>query len=90
MSRMVKARTPDSRTCGFSIGSTSRSPTITAFCGATFGLVAEQVRELGRPAPDDAGQRHAVDVAAGTGFRRVHVGVRVEPDQADGLLALRK
>ena len=37
ISRMVNARTPDSRTCGRSVASTSRRPTITVLCGATLG-----------------------------------------------------
>ncbi len=37
---------------------------------------------------DAAGQRHAVNVAAGAGLRRVHVGVGVDPEQAHLLAVL--
>src|ERR1019366_5217449 len=37
MSRMVKARMPLSRTCGFSAASTSRNPTMTAWRGSILG-----------------------------------------------------
>ena len=91
MSRMVKARTPESRTCGFSSlvhvaqahddGVARRRP----WAGSRTGPTSS-----GGPMPDDAGQRHAVHVAAGAGFRRVHVGVRVQPDQADAAARLRE
>jgi hypothetical protein len=44
------------------------------------GTVAQQVDEFGRPGAQNARQRHAVDVAAGTAAGRIHIGVRVQPD----------
>ena len=87
MSRMVNACTPDSRTCGLLHQIDVAQAHNHGIARAPPWDGSRQVR----PAPADpcraAGQRHAVDVAAGAGIRRVHVGVRVEPDQADLLFA---
>ena len=47
---------------------------------------AADARELRRLRSEQRGERHAVDVAAAGGRRRVHVAVRVHPDQAERLL----
>ena len=39
--------------------------------------------ELARPDADRAGERHAVNIAAGARFRSVHVGMGVDPYQAE-------
>src|SRR5712692_36598 len=51
--------------------------------GFGFGLEAEKVDELGSAVTHDGGERHAVNVAGGGGFRRIHVAVGVEPKVAD-------
>src|SRR5262249_15591460 len=45
-----------------------------------------ELRQRVRPEAHDRGERHAVHVAGRRRLRRVHVRVRVEPDQADLLL----
>ena len=47
---------------------------------------AADPRQLGGLGAEQRRERHAVDVAAGRTRRRVHVAVRVDPDQADRLL----
>ena len=81
MSRMVKACTPDAHMLR-SMASTERSPTMATFAGSTFGAYPKMSVSSAGPLTDAARQRHAVDVAAGAAFGRVHVGVRVDPDQA--------
>ncbi len=46
-------------------------------------LVPEHVRQLRGTDAHDASERHAVDVAARAALGRVHIGVRVEPDEPD-------
>ncbi len=82
MSFIVKTCTPDARILPFSFSSRLRMPTSTVCAGDTDGddpidasscrLLAEQGR-----------QRHPVHVAGGGRLRRVHVAVRVHPDQAE-------
>ena len=42
-------------------------------------LVTEQFDQLRRAVADDRRERHAVNVARGRTFRRVHIAVRVQP-----------
>ena len=55
--------------------------------GRTFGEKPPIRDELGRLGPEQRGERHAVHVAARRSRRRVHVAVRVDPDQAERLAA---
>ena len=50
---------------------------------AHFRRARADLRELGRLRPEQRRERHAVHVAAGGRRRRVHVAVRVHPEQAD-------
>jgi len=53
-----------------------------------FGGEAQQVYQRGGTYSHTAGQGHAVDVTAGAGLRSVHVGMGVDPEQADFLIRL--
>ena len=56
---------------------------MTACARIDLRVVAQQVDQFRGAGAQNAGQRHAVNVAARAALGRVHVGVRVEPDQAD-------
>ena len=56
--------------------------------GIDLGGEAEHAGQFLRSEADAAGERHTVDIAAGTALRRVHVGVRVDPDHAEFLALL--
>ena len=51
--------------------------------GVHFRGEVEDVGEFAGAVAGDGGERHAVNVAARAGFWRVHVGMSVEPDEAD-------
>ena len=51
-------------------------------------LAHAEVGQLARAEPEACGKRHAVDVAARGARRRVHVGVCIDPQQADLLAAV--
>ena len=46
-----------------------------------FRRKSENIGEIRRPQAGDGRQRHAVNVAAGRSLRRIHVAVRVNPDE---------
>ena len=81
MSFIVKTRTPESRTISFSRSSRLRMPMRTVFSGCTFGREPADARQLRRLLAEQRRERHAVHVAAAAARRRVHVAVRVDPDQ---------
>jgi hypothetical protein len=54
--------------------------------GVTFGEKAADARELRGLGPEDRRERHALDVAARRRARRVHVAVRVDPDETERLV----
>jgi hypothetical protein len=83
MSRMVKARTPDCRARAASRWIHVAQADDDGVVRVDLGRVAARSVQLRRAGAQNAGQRHAVDVAAGAAGGRVHVGVRVQPDQAD-------
>ena len=56
--------------------------------GQDRGAVAGESRELVRFGAKDGRERHAVNVARLAGLRRVHVAVRVDPQQSELLIAL--
>ena len=83
MSFIVKTWTPESRTAIFSRSSRLRTPMSTVCVGKHLGREAADPRELRRLLAEQRRQRHAVHVAAQRRRRRVHVAVRVDPQQAD-------
>ena len=58
----------------------------TVCSGSTFGEKPPMRGQLRRFGTEQRRERHAVDVAAQRGAGRVHVAVRVHPDQADRLV----
>src|ERR1043166_2321638 len=52
--------------------------------------VAIDIAQLRRTHARDAGERHAVDIPARAGVGRVHVGMRIEPDEPDRFAARAK
>ena len=60
-------------------------PMRTVCSGATFGEKPPMRDELGGLGTEERRERHAVDVAAARARRRVHVAVRVDPDEAERL-----
>src|ERR1019366_10266813 len=58
--------------------------------GLDLGRRATDTREFAGPHPNAAGEGHSVYIAAGAGRRRVHVGVRVYPDEAQLELSFAK
>ena len=89
MSFIVKTCTRESRTATFSRSSRLRTPMSTVCAGSTFGEKPPMPRQLGRLGAEQRRERHAVDVAAQRRRRRVHVAVRVDPEQADRQLLRR-
>ena len=87
MSFIVKTWTCESRTAAFSRSSRLRTPMSTVCAGSTLGDQPADARQLRRFRAEQRGERHAVHVAAGRGRRRVHVAVRVDPEQADRQVA---
>ena len=86
MSFIVKTCTRDSRTRSFSLASRFRTPISTVCSGLTFGEKPPMHGQLRGLGPEQRRQRHPVHVAAGAAGRRVHVAVRVHPDEADRLV----
>ena len=58
--------------------------------GQHFRREAADPRQLGRLGAEQRRERHAVDVAAAERRGRVHVAVRVDPDQAERLFSRRR
>ena len=83
MSFMVKTWTPESRTATFSRSSRLRMPTSTVCAGTTFGEKLPILDSSDGLGPEKRGERHAVDVARQRRGGRVHVAVRVDPEEAD-------
>ena len=54
-----------------------------AIFGCNFGREIENISEFRWTKPDKRGQRHAVHISTGRSFRSIHVGVGVNPDEAD-------
>src|SRR5260370_34080793 len=50
----------------------------------------QQVNQFRGTGAQNAGQRHAVYIAAGAALGRIHVGVRIQPDHADSFVARAK
>jgi hypothetical protein len=50
--------------------------------------IAEDLRQFPRALADTTGQRHPVHIPARARIRRIHVGMRINPDDADSLLPL--
>ena len=80
MSFIVKTCTPDARMRSFSRSSRFLIPTSTVCCGSTDGDDSDRC-ELGGLLTEQRGERHAVYVPAGRRLRRVHVAVRIHPDE---------
>ena len=83
MSFIVKTRTPEARTISFSRSSRLRMPISTVCSGCTFGENPPMRDSSAGSWPEQRRERHAVDVAAAARGGRVHVAVRVDPDEAD-------
>ena len=62
-------------------------PTSAAREPSTIGAKPARFTSAGRAEAEHGGERHAVDVAGGARLRGVRVGVGVEPDEAELLLA---
>ena len=83
ISRIVKARTPVSRTVPRSRMIDVADADQSYVRRIHFGAEAEHVRQRFRAHADAAGERHPMHIAARTRLRRIHIRMRVDPDQAD-------
>ena len=83
MSFIVNTCTPDSRTATFSRSSRLRMPTSTVCAGSTFGDKPPMCASSAGSGPSSAASGMPCTLPLERGRGRVHVAVRVDPEQAD-------